>query len=788
MKDVTDNFKNYISMYGREIDTRITLEDGTVLTGASSEDGQGIISLTRTFEADFFNTVMVQLEGELQGRFDLTNQMLKVEFAVSYNKSEKEWCEIGNFIVQKHTREVGESFDTTTFTAYDLMLKSHQHYEIEKLDIKYPISVYNLLKSITETIIGVELEPTKIVNGDLLINEDKWTPISEVLYRDVLDEIAKTCGGTIFISNSKMTVKYFDKAVDLSCLPIIDENKNFSLSLKKEYGPVNILSLTRATADNYIYPETFESIPEDERNEIVFEDIEIMSKDRELYAPGLFETIKGIRYYPFEAKTQGMIYLEPLDMVNVVDMNGVKHLSVVMCSDLKITSGIVEDIETLIPSNSRERYATSTDTRKQYLKVSLLVDQQNGKIEALVKEQTVMNKKLDSIETLTTQLTSNIPTTQVYDYETDLYTPDYTAQNLIITPLVKLGNKVINIEECEIKWYMNDQEVGEDKTFNISQNLNDYAVLCKCVVTWLEYESSTDIALLRVDNGKQGEDGKQGETGKGAYNVSILASASSFTSDDGGVLYLPEQIELAPSFQNCNYNVWQYSSDGLNWLSINAVDGLSVSDDVLTILNTSTLFNTRSSIHFRVMSDRVGIGNTITITKLEVIKELQDKLDNLQGNIDLATSSVSEISASLVVLNDSLSSTVVENWEGAFGDDYQALKKQISEVTQRVNEWNVEFNTFQEVVGKLGDSVASEISRYMRFNSNGQLIIGRSDSTYQVRISNDSFDILSGNNTVATFSESLLSTNNIRVQNTIQLGNIIMQSYTDGMVFKWGGS
>ena len=282
--------------------------------------------------------------------------------------------------------------------------------------------------------------------------------------------------------------------------------------------------------------------------------------------------------------------------------------------------------------------------------------------------------------------------------------------------------------------------------------------------------------------------GDTGISGKDSYNVVIVPSATQFISENNGTSYTPITITLTPTFQNCNYNVWQYSTNGSTWTTVNSgSNGLTIANQILTISNTSELFDSNSSISFKALSDVSNVANTITITKYKYISDLHDRLVNINSNIDLSNQKITTLSSNLELLNESFSTIIGEQLEAEFGDGFIALEKQVSEMTQTVNQWAIDYNTLKEVTDSMGQTVSDEISKYMRFNSSGQLIIGRSDSVYQAMINNSSFNILSGGNTVATFSEGLLTTKNIKVSDSLELGNIILQSYNNGITFKWGG-
>jgi len=135
------SFIENIQKNGRQINARVTILGTTPIVLESDE----VFKLDRLFEADFFRSSMTQIDGELKGRYDLTDKIIKVELGVSFDGSGYEYINFGEFVVKEHERVVGNTpeFDKTVFKAFDKMILFHKPYDVVELGVTYPISVYN---------------------------------------------------------------------------------------------------------------------------------------------------------------------------------------------------------------------------------------------------------------------------------------------------------------------------------------------------------------------------------------------------------------------------------------------------------------------------------------------------------------------------------------------------------------------------------------------------------------------------------------------------------------------
>lgn len=430
---VSEAFKQNIKEYGREINAKFVFDD-------MEFSGTDIITAERIFDADFMMTTMQEVNGELNGRYNLkdksftflfgvkpkletTNQIDKnfsgleivgddlvqtmvVEpnkiynlrldvlntshkpmtinqftipaggqdfiedtivagggqttwelkftgeslhfvihdphFEVDNRFLEHEYINLGTFNVVEHERKVNaQGGGTTTFKAFDNMIKTHEIYSRGNLGITFPLSVGDLVVAIaTYTDLTIE---TAGANLNKVIADDKWTGQEDVTYRNILDEIAQATGSGLTVYNNELRMKV-STSLDSE---EINEDDIFSLKLKEEFGPVNVISFKDTDKKtDYKYPSNYAGIPKKDKYELVVEDNQIVKKD---YAANLFSEVSAVVYYPFEAETQGFGYLNPLDIVSVVDLDGVAHKSVIMHSTLKIDSDVKETFKALPP-------------------------------------------------------------------------------------------------------------------------------------------------------------------------------------------------------------------------------------------------------------------------------------------------------------------------------------------------------------------------------------------------------------------------------------------------------
>lgn len=229
----------------------------------------------------------------------------------------------------------------------------------------------------------------------------------------------------------------------------------------------------------------------------------------------LYQKICNITYRPFKAVIKGNPCREVGDLVLVharkKDIQGY-----VLQRTLKGVQSLKDTFQTNgVQEYSENPNSTSVEIRKLKSKTNIL--------ERTV-EETVM--KVTNVETTTyklaLKLSSNLPLTQTYNKSSEMYSPDYTTNNLIIIPMATYKDKEV---ECVYEWKkvvhgnetdLEDGEiVGENGELIVNINIaDDYAIyrcFANCVSENLTAQNTVQLIKNTVKNGTNGADGKDGE-------------------------------------------------------------------------------------------------------------------------------------------------------------------------------------------------------------------------------------------------------------------------------------
>lgn len=124
-------------------------------------------------------------------------------------------------------------------------------------------------------------------------------------------------------------------------------------------------------------------------------------------------------------------------------------------------------------------------------------------------------------------ISSNLPTTQIYNSNTKTYSPDWSANNLQLLSEIYLDSKKITPES--IKWYTKSSTDTSEKfetngaTFTIKTNIlsTNPIMTYICRVTYQGIQAFKEITFTRIDTGLNGLDGADGTgvTILGSYNT-----------------------------------------------------------------------------------------------------------------------------------------------------------------------------------------------------------------------------------------------------------------------------
>ena len=308
MKTHTNNFKNEIKLYGKQLDSKIIYPSlsGTVELGVDE-----LNSITPHYEGGILKSVMRGLT--IDSNVEIPKgTMLNYQFGVLVNGT-FEYINFGNYIVD--TVEKQEDTNSYLIECCDSMLYAMKDYEA--LDITYPITVRSYINAICNKI-GLTFKNA----SDTFANYDKEIPnelYSDIgyTYRNVLDELAQVTASTICINevDDELEIRYINDTNDT-----IDEEflKDVNVNFGEKYGPVNSIVLTRAGGSDSVYLKDQESIDENGLCELKIEDNQIMNlNDRDDYLPDILEVLDGFEYYTNDFSSTGICYYDLCDILYV---------------------------------------------------------------------------------------------------------------------------------------------------------------------------------------------------------------------------------------------------------------------------------------------------------------------------------------------------------------------------------------------------------------------------------------------------------------------------------------
>ena len=345
--------------------------------------------LKYSFDGQLFKTIMKQVEITVKNANEIKDKDINFQYGLFIN-NKFEYIDLGNYFIKDI--EDSKKKDEITVTGYDRMIRFMKTFKQSELQLTYPCKMLKLVQKMCE-VCGVELYSTDFYNADLDVEEDFFTA-QELTYRDVLEKIAQATLTTAFIEDNKLNLyKVSNDAIEK-----IDKSYLTDLTIKEKFGPANALVLGRGDVEDNIEETDEKSIAQNGRCEIRFDENEFIEFQRKKVIKGMFEQIKGLEYYSFEASDVGVMWLKPCACIELGDKEDSSYKSYYLKANITINTGISSDIEAELPDETNTEYKVTTKEEKKTLKVERLAKKNEGKIQDLVEETTENSKKITKHE------------------------------------------------------------------------------------------------------------------------------------------------------------------------------------------------------------------------------------------------------------------------------------------------------------------------------------------------------------------------------------------------------
>lgn len=427
--------------------------------------------LKYSFDGQLFKTIMKQIEITVKNANEIKEKDINFKYGLLVD-DKYEYIDLGNFFIKDI--EDSKKKDEMTVTGYDRMIRFMKNFKQSELQLTYPCKMLKLVQRMCE-VCGVELFSADFYNADLDVTEDFFT-VQELTYRDVLEKIAQATLTTAFIEENKLNLyKVNDNAIEK-----IDKSYLTDLTIKENFGPVNALVLGRGDVEDNVEEKDQDNIKQNGRCEIRFDENEFIEFQREKVIEGMFEQVKGLEYYSFEASDVGIMWLNPCACIELGDREDNLYKSYYLKANITINTGITSDIEAEIPETTETEYKVTTKEEKKTLKVERLAKKNEGLIQDLIQETTEHEEKLTKHE-------------QTMDSITD------KVSNMADLTRSIEGIRTISLENC-IKGNLLELHIKGNNTVFESLKLSDNLYLSDDL-----YLKGDSLIVIKDQNGKSKE-------------------------------------------------------------------------------------------------------------------------------------------------------------------------------------------------------------------------------------------------------------------------------------------
>lgn len=334
-------------------------------------DNGGIQNCSIYWNTDIFKSVCKMIDLETSNAIPKGTEInIKIGLLVG---DDYEYVDYGKFYINE---EPNYNLDTGTYTTtgYDKMI----FFNIKAIEnpLTFENGVTYTLKQYLNMIcdkcgVAHSFDFSNVINGDeQIISGDPYATNKDVTYRDIIDDIAE-CLGTNFIidSNNKITNKEILMLSNMTIDADILKDTNVNIGEKKD--AIDGLQVYDGSAIlNYTGDDT--SILKIKNNNI-------MNAHSDDLMAGVLSMIRDFVYYTYNLETFGILALEPFDCFTV-SYNNTNYLLCSFHNDIKISSGLTEEISYEFNENDDVYEYSMSSSDDKLRDASIMIDKANGQI------------------------------------------------------------------------------------------------------------------------------------------------------------------------------------------------------------------------------------------------------------------------------------------------------------------------------------------------------------------------------------------------------------------------
>lgn len=390
MKTVSNQYKLNIKDLGRIFDVKITY---TLNNSSVVLDGENLNKLSLITKGAILKSSMKELEIDSNVAIPV-NAILNFQFGLLVN-NDFEYIDYGDFIVYQSERQ--EDLRSYKLKCYDKMLYTMIPYE--NVSFTFPCTIREYFQQLcTHLQLQFANDSDNFANYDKVLDYDYFLDENGnslgYTFRNVFDQLAEVTASTIIINkNNQVEIKYINDTHE-----IIDEEsfKDINVNFSEQFGPVNTIALSRsADSDVVYYPDPLPQNP----IEVKISDNQIMNDDnRSQYLPDIYNKLNGLTYFINDYESPGITYFDLCDKY-VASIDEQQYQCILFNDELEISQGISERIYTDKPIYEKPDYTSASKTDILIKRTSLIVNKQEGKIEALTSTVDEQNSIIESVKT-----------------------------------------------------------------------------------------------------------------------------------------------------------------------------------------------------------------------------------------------------------------------------------------------------------------------------------------------------------------------------------------------------
>lgn len=230
---------------------------------------------------------------------------------------------------------------------------------------------------------------------------------------------------------------------------------------------------------------------------------------------------------------------------------------------------------------------------------------------------------------LSAYLTSNLPTVQTYNSESQVYNPSWTETNnhLVITPQVFLDQTLLDLTSSglTITWKRkdgnaaeSDLKAGETVTDNVltisSNNLGSSSANMITYICYIAYYDTETKQTVNCTNQMTYTMIKLAEDAK----TCAISGSQVFKYDKDGAPVGDDQISLTGSVQNVTISTWQYwNSTSSAWATYpTTTENTNVTSAILNVARSHAIFDSAGIAKIKLVTSDSNVYDVFTIAKV----------------------------------------------------------------------------------------------------------------------------------------------------------------------------